>query len=74
MTYSRWLVGVFLLLPLSVLAFFKPVRALISEAFGVRCNEQNLLGWSTLKIASIGLCHFRLSIRPYRPQRAYCWS
>lgn len=42
MKYSRWLAVIFLLLPISALAFFKPVRALIPEAFGVRCNEQNL--------------------------------
>ncbi|WP_020481687.1 hypothetical protein [Methylomonas sp. MK1] len=42
MKYRRWLVVIFLLLPISAFAFFKPVRVLIPEAFGVRCNEQNL--------------------------------
>ncbi|OAI13978.1 hypothetical protein A1507_15900 [Methylomonas koyamae] len=42
MKYSSWFVVILLLLPISALAFFKPVRVLIPEAFGVRCNEQNL--------------------------------
>lgn len=42
MKYSCWLVVILLLLPISALAFFRPVRVLIPEAFGVRCNEQNL--------------------------------
>ncbi|WGS83994.1 hypothetical protein [Methylomonas sp. UP202] len=42
MKYSSWSVVIFLLLPISAFAFFKPVRVLIPEAFGVRCNEQNL--------------------------------
>lgn len=42
MKYSSWFVVILLLLPISALAFFRPVRALIPEAFGVRCNEQNL--------------------------------
>ncbi|OHX37032.1 hypothetical protein BJL95_20310 [Methylomonas sp. LWB] len=42
MKYIKWLVVILLLLPISAFAFFKPVRVLIPEAFGVRCNEQNL--------------------------------
>jgi len=42
MKYSRWIAVIFLLLPISALVFFKPVRVLIPEAFGVRCNQQNL--------------------------------
>lgn len=42
MKYSRWLAVIFLLLPISALAFFRPVRVLIPEAFGVHCNEQKL--------------------------------
>lgn len=38
----KWVVAVLLLVPISALAFFKPVRVLIPEAFGVHCNEQNL--------------------------------
>lgn len=40
--YIKWSVVILLLLPISALAFFKPVRVLIPEAFGVHCNEQNL--------------------------------
>ncbi|MBD9356194.1 hypothetical protein [Methylomonas albis] len=42
MKYSRWIAVIFLLVPISALAFFKPVRVLVPEAFGVRCNAQNL--------------------------------
>ncbi|MGZ0079825.1 hypothetical protein [Methylomonas sp. YC3] len=42
MKYSRWLAVIFLLVPISALAFFRPVRVLIPEAFGVHCNEQHL--------------------------------
>lgn len=42
MKYSSWFVVILLLLPISALAFFKPVRVLFLEAFGVRCNQQNL--------------------------------
>jgi len=42
MKYSSWFVVILLLLPISALAFFRPVRVLIPEAFGVRCNQQNL--------------------------------
>ncbi|WP_415878214.1 hypothetical protein [Methylomonas sp. TEB] len=42
MKYSRWLAVIFLLVPISALAFFKPVRVLIPEVFGVHCNQQNL--------------------------------
>jgi len=42
MKYLKWVVAVLLLAPISALAFFKPVRVLIPEAFGVHCNPQNL--------------------------------
>ncbi|AMK78778.1 MULTISPECIES: hypothetical protein [Methylomonas] len=42
MKYSSWLVVILLLLPISALAVFRPVRVLIPEAFGVYCNKQNL--------------------------------
>ncbi|PKD40600.1 hypothetical protein JWZ98_10710 [Methylomonas sp. EFPC1] len=42
MKYARWILAVLLLLPISAVAFFKPVRVLIPEAFGVSCNEQHL--------------------------------
>ncbi|MEI8574051.1 hypothetical protein U737_12695 [Methylomonas sp. LW13] len=42
MKYIRWLAVIFLLVPISALAFFKPVRVLIPEAFGVHCNQQKL--------------------------------
>ncbi|WP_446811137.1 hypothetical protein ACH50O_06110 [Methylomonas sp. 2BW1-5-20] len=42
MKYTKWSVVILLLLPISALAFFKPVRVLILEAFGVYCNKQNL--------------------------------
>lgn len=42
MKFTSWAVAILLLLPISALAVFKPARVLIPEAFGVRCNEQNL--------------------------------
>jgi hypothetical protein len=42
MKYSSWFVVILLLLPISALAVFKPVRVLIPEAFGVHCNQQKL--------------------------------
>ena len=42
MKYIRWSVVILLLLPISVFAFYKPVRVLIPEVFGVSCNEHNV--------------------------------
>ena len=42
MKYIKWSVVILLLLPISALAFFKPFRVLVPEAFGVHCNQQNL--------------------------------
>jgi hypothetical protein len=42
MKYLKCLAAVLLLTPISALAFFRPVRVLIPEAFGVHCNPQNL--------------------------------
>jgi hypothetical protein len=42
MKYMKWSVVILLLLPISAFAFYKPVRMLIPEAFGVSCNEHNV--------------------------------
>lgn len=42
MKYIRWSVAILFLLPISAFAFYKPVRVLIPEAFGVSCNEHNV--------------------------------
>lgn len=42
MKYIRWSVVILLLLPISAFAFYKPVRLLVPEAFGVSCNEHKV--------------------------------
>jgi hypothetical protein len=42
MKYIKWLVAALLLFPLSAFAFYKPIRVLIPEAFGVTCHEHNV--------------------------------
>ena len=42
MKYIKWLVAALLLLPVSAFAFYKPIRVLIPEAFGVTCHEHNV--------------------------------
>ena len=42
MKYIKWFVAVFLLLPVSAFALYKPIRVLIPEAFGVSCYEQKV--------------------------------
>lgn len=38
----KWSVVILLLLPISAFAFYKPVRVLVPEAFGIRCGEHNI--------------------------------
>lgn len=42
MKYAKWLLAVPLILPLSAFAFFKPIRVLFPETFGVTCSEHNV--------------------------------
>lgn len=42
MKYIKWIALVLVLLPVSAFAFYKPVRVLIPEAFGVVCHEHNV--------------------------------
>ncbi len=39
MKFIKWFVVIIFALPISALAFYKPIRLLIPEAFGVSCNE-----------------------------------
>lgn len=41
MKYIGWFAAALLLLPIFTFAFYKPVRVLIPEAFGVSCNEHD---------------------------------
>jgi hypothetical protein len=38
----KWLVAALLLLPVSAVALYKPIRVLIPEAFGVTCHKHNV--------------------------------
>lgn len=42
MKVVKWSIVVLLLLPVSAFAFYKPVRVLMPEVFGVSCHEQNI--------------------------------
>lgn len=42
MKHAKWIVAVLFLLPISVFAFYKPIRVLIPEAFGLTCREDNV--------------------------------
>lgn len=42
MKYIKWSIVVLLLLPVSAFAFYKPIRVLIPEVFGVSCQEHNV--------------------------------
>jgi hypothetical protein len=42
MNYIKWSIAVLLLLPFSTFAFYKPIRILIPEAFGISCQEHNV--------------------------------
>lgn len=42
MKYIKWSVAILILLPVTAFAFYKPVRVLVPEAFGVSCNEHNV--------------------------------
>lgn len=42
MRYLKWIIAVLALLPLSALAFYKPTRLVIPQAFGVSCSEANI--------------------------------
>lgn len=42
MKFIKLSVVILLVLPISTFAFYKPIRVLIPEPFGVSCNEQNV--------------------------------
>jgi len=52
MKYIKLSVVILLLLPISAFAFFKPVRVLIPEAFGVACNERHVCVEDDSQLAS----------------------
>ena len=53
MKYIKWSAVILLLLPISAFAFFKPVRVLIPEAFGVSCNEHHVCVEDSSQLASV---------------------
>lgn len=42
MKYIKWSIAVLLLLLVSTFAFYKPIRVLIPEVFGLSCQEDNV--------------------------------
>ena len=52
MKYVKWSVVIFLLVPISTFAFYKPVRVLAPETFGVSCNEQNVCAEDSSQLAA----------------------
>jgi hypothetical protein len=42
MKYIKWSAVIFLLLPFSAFAFYKPVRVLLPEVFGLSCSKHNV--------------------------------
>jgi hypothetical protein len=42
MNYVKWPIVVLLLLPVSAFSFYKPIRVLIPEVFGLSCQEHNI--------------------------------
>lgn len=52
MKYIKWSAVILLLVPISAFAFFKPVRVLIPEAFGVSCDEHNVCAEDASRLAA----------------------